>query len=617
MESPPILKKKRYHDLDALRATAMLLGILLHGVISFMGEKYWPIQDTQSPYWEVPAEIHEAGSAIGMELPEEFSPYKFVFMQAIHGFRMPLFFVVSGFFAAMLWRQRGMKEMLKHRAKRILLPLFTLGAVMIIATWIAMITGGLLANMGGESKKGNPSDLWSSAEQGDVEGIYRALKSGTDINAKNKEGQSALSLAVFWRQKDAVKALLEKEADINSANGPNQDTPLHMATFVVDAELVELLLEYGANPLAKNTRNETPLAVVRGEWSSELEGVYKFIGGLTKREFDMERIKRERLRVREILVNDQRVIRQEDTASTKLERDEKKEFLGGEQFRQHYEKLPDWAKPISWIIGGVIGAIWAGSMVPAFHHLWFLFYLMIIILLFALVMWIAKKWKFRAWADWTIKMPLCLLWLFPLTFIAQVTMWQSFGPDTHTGPIPWPPKVLYYAIFFGFGALCHGRDVFEEQLGKYWWLSFLIAVPVLLVGVGFLETRNVQLGTQLSQGNFKPIVISHLIASACIVLYCWLVIFGFIGVFRQFFSGENKTIRYLSDSSYWLYVAHMPLMMFLQGLVAPWAMPSLVKFLLVCGVTVGLLLLMYEYVIRYTFVGTMLNGKLKREPAAS
>ena len=154
-------------------------------------------------------------------------------------------------------------------------------------------------------------------------------------------------------------------------------------------------------------------------------------------------------------------------------------------------------------------------------------------------------------------------------------------------------------------------------MGKYWWLSFLIAVPVLLVGVGFLETRNVQLGTQLSQGNFKPIVISHLIASACIVLYCWLVIFGFIGVFRQFFSGENKTIRYLSDSSYWLYVAHMPLMMFLQGLVAPWAMPSLVKFLLVCGVTVGLLLLMYEYVIRYTFVGTLLNGKRTREPAAS
>ena len=32
---PPVLEKKRYHDLDALRAFAMLLGIALHGVISF------------------------------------------------------------------------------------------------------------------------------------------------------------------------------------------------------------------------------------------------------------------------------------------------------------------------------------------------------------------------------------------------------------------------------------------------------------------------------------------------------------------------------------------------------------------------------------------------------
>ena len=617
MESPPLLEKKRYHDLDALRATAMLLGILLHGVISFMSEKYWPIQDTQSPFWEVPAGVHEAGAAIGMELPEEFSPYKFVFMQAIHGFRMPLFFVVSGFFAAMLWRQRGMKEMLKHRAKRILLPLFTLGAVMIIATWIAMITGGFLANWEGKANEGGPSDLWSAAEQGDVEGIYRALESGTDINAKNKDGQSALSLAVFWRQKEAVKALLEKKVEINSSNGPNQDTPLHMATFVADAELVALLLEHGADSHATNIRNETPLVVVGGEWTRELEGIYKYIGGLTKREFDLKRIKQERLRVREILVGDQTLTRQEDTTSTETKRDEKKEFPGGEQFRQYYDDLPGWAKPVSWVIGGVIGAIWVGSMVPAFHHLWFLFYLMIVIFLFALVMWIAKKWNFRTWADWTIKMPMCLLWLLPLTFLAQITMWQSFGPDTHTGPIPWPPKVFYYAIFFGFGALCYGRDTFEEHLGKYWWLSFTIAVPVLLLGVGFLETRNVQLGTQLSQGNLKPIVSSHLIASACMVLYCWLVIFGFIGVFRQFFSGESKTIRYLSDSSYWLYMAHMPLMMFLQGLVAPWAMPSLVKFLLVCGVTVGLLLLMYEYVIRYTFIGTLLNGKRTREPAAS
>ena len=192
-------------------------------------------------------------------------------------------------------------------------------------------------------------------------------------------------------------------------------------------------------------------------------------------------------------------------------------------------------------------------MMPAFHHLWFLFYLMIIILLFALVMWIAKKWKFRTWADWTIKMPLCLLWLFPLTFIAQVTMWQSLEGHAYWAN-SMAPKGIVLCYLLWVRRLLPWPGCLRGAIGKILVVELLIAVPVLLVGVGFLETRNVQLGTQLSQGNFKPIVISHLIASACIVLYCWLVIFGFIGVFRQFFSGENKrsgTCRIRPTGSTW------------------------------------------------------------------
>ena len=90
---------ERRHDLDALRAIAMLLGILLHAIMPFIGlpEEFFPLQDSSQAPW------------LGLIL------------HAIHGFRMPLFFLISGFFTAMLWRKRGLTALLGHRFKRICL----------------------------------------------------------------------------------------------------------------------------------------------------------------------------------------------------------------------------------------------------------------------------------------------------------------------------------------------------------------------------------------------------------------------------------------------------------------------------------------------------------------
>jgi len=61
-------------------------------------------------------------------------------------------------------------------------------------------------------------------------------------------------------------------------------------------------------------------------------------------------------------------------------------------------------------------------------------------------------------------------------------------------------------------------------------------------------------------------------------------------------------------------VAFGPLVIALQVLVMRWQLPSLVKFLAICVVTYGLLLVSYEFAVRYTVVGTMLNGKKLRIP---
>src|SRR5262249_6609729 len=95
----------RRHYLDALRAFAMLLGIALHGALSF-AEFPWPVQDARQ------------------------APIFRLFFLAVHGFRMPLFFFVSGYFTMMLWRSRGLNALLRQRFQRIFIPC-VLGALTI------------------------------------------------------------------------------------------------------------------------------------------------------------------------------------------------------------------------------------------------------------------------------------------------------------------------------------------------------------------------------------------------------------------------------------------------------------------------------------------------------
>jgi glucan biosynthesis protein C len=93
---------ERIYGLDALRALTMYLGVILHSSIAYKAghhPRYW-ISD------------HDAKS------------YFFdVLYFWIHSFRMPLFFLLSGFFTVLLYRKIGSIEFIKNRFKRIGVPL--------------------------------------------------------------------------------------------------------------------------------------------------------------------------------------------------------------------------------------------------------------------------------------------------------------------------------------------------------------------------------------------------------------------------------------------------------------------------------------------------------------
>ena len=88
--------------------------------------------------------------------------------------------------------------------------------------------------------------------------------------------------------------------------------------------------------------------------------------------------------------------------------------------------------------------------------------------------------------------------------------------------------------------------------------------------------------------------------------------FGFIGFFRFFFAGQSRVVRFVSDSSYWLYLAHQPLIIALQIMLSDWDIPIIIKFPFICAITATILLVTYRYMVRYSFIGTILNGKKVR-----
>jgi len=234
------------------------------------------------------------------------------------------------------------------------------------------------------------------------------------------------------------------------------------------------------------------------------------------------------------------------------------------------------------------------------HHLWFLYDLVYLVLAFVLAASVLKFVPMPELARWLAESRLRLLWLVPLTYWAQYSMRGDdqdgwFGPSTAVWLEPDWIKLGYYAIFFGYGAICFGHAGFHEKVGRFWPVHLLVAVFVFVPALFMMVRIDLEWGYEL--------------LSICSALFVWLMTFGLIGVFRQFFSGENPKVRFVSDSAYWLYVAHLPLIQVVQVWVSDWPLPSLIKVVIVCVVTTALLLLSYRYLIRYTPVGTMLNGK--------
>tara|TARA_R110000868_G_scaffold35362_1_gene126888 strand:+ start:13874 stop:15100 length:1227 start_codon:yes stop_codon:yes gene_type:complete len=195
-------------------------------------------------------------------------------------------------------------------------------------------------------------------------------------------------------------------------------------------------------------------------------------------------------------------------------------------------------------------------------------------------------------------------WLSPAWFA-----W--FGiPTPDTGFVPDNGALIAYGVAFAAGWLVQGQSGLLESWRRWWPVNTALALAATTVCV--LQLGLVPDFIPPAPGPDKAV----LAASYAIASWAWTL--AITGLALQFWSGHSGIRRYLADSSYWLYIMHLPLVMALQVIVSDLAWPGGAKFALVLAITLVILLGSYQLLVRNSWLGAWLNGRRHgRKPAAA
>lgn len=250
-------------------------------------------------------------------------------------------------------------------------------------------------------------------------------------------------------------------------------------------------------------------------------------------------------------------------------------------------------------------------------HLWFLYYLIYVTLITSLLGLLLKKTKnisnkITNIFNWVIKRSITRIAFFSSFTFLILTYLETSMVNASTSFIPNLNTFVFYFFFYIVGWILFKSKGLLNSFMKYDW-QFVAFAVFLIITQGLLIQYS---GMDLKPNSNSAILISF---NSIIV---WLFIFGITGLFIRYGSKHSKRMRYISDSSYWVYLIHLPLTAIIPAFIWEFPLPALVKFIIVLSLTTLICFATYHYLVRNTFIGKFLNGKktpekIKEKPVAN
>ena len=244
-------------------------------------------------------------------------------------------------------------------------------------------------------------------------------------------------------------------------------------------------------------------------------------------------------------------------------------------------------------------------------HLWFLYYLCLFYLGIPAYRWLARQsLRFEAGVKKSMASPAVPLLLGCLT---AATLWTFPGGQVHDSFMylkPHVPSLIYYGSFFLLGYIFQGYREWLESARR--WLPWSAALSLVLFPLSLyltaldLAAMPQAVGPHAMEAYaFGP----HLAATLAHGLCTWALIYFCFGFALRYFDFASPWTLYYSQSSYWVFLIHMPLVALAGWWLVQFDLPAIFKFLCVVGFTMLISLVTYHYAVQKTWVSVFLNGQ--------
>ncbi len=252
-------------------------------------------------------------------------------------------------------------------------------------------------------------------------------------------------------------------------------------------------------------------------------------------------------------------------------------------------------------------------------HLWFLYYLLIFYTLIlgarGLVHAVDKRHVISNALDRIVAFlmqgiwgPLLIGLPIAVCFMRIDNWFEWIGLPAPFSLMPSPQAILGYGIAFVLGWLLHRQMHLLLNLSKTWLIYFVLAIMLTFVCLKIVGVVHETWQGPTLEGN------DRILYAICYMTGLWCWVFAIIGAALRFLSKENPATHYIADASYWIYLMHLGTVAFFMMLTRPYDWHWSIKFGIMISGSMVILLVTYHYLVRFTWIGAILNGRKHPRP---